>query len=64
MQSIFPPYAGEFRKEDDLDEMVYLLKLIAEEIPVPPRPCFLYTELVEKLSVLLFRGEARVLYLQ
>jgi len=50
MQSIFPPYAGEFWKEDDLDEMVYMLKLIAEEIPIPARPYFHFTGQVEKLA--------------
>ena len=50
IQSLFPPYAGEFWKEDDLDEIVDMLKLITEEIRIPPRPCFQYTEHVEKLA--------------
>ena len=50
MQSIFPPAHGEFWKDEDLDDMIQMLKLIAEEIPIPPRPCFPYTEHAEKLS--------------
>jgi hypothetical protein len=50
MQSIFPPAHGEFWKDEDLDDMIQMLKLIAEELPVPSRPCFLYTQHAEKLS--------------
>ena len=50
MQSIFPPAHGEFWKDEDLDDMVSMLKLIVDERPVPSRPCFPYTEHVEKLA--------------
>ena len=40
MQSIFPPYAGEFWKDEDLDDFVWILKLIADEIPIPPKTMF------------------------
>ena len=50
MQSIFPPHCGEFWKDEDLEDMVYMLKLIAEEIPIPPRPRFYETDHVEKLA--------------
>ena len=49
MQSIFPADTGEFWKADDLDDFVWLLKLITEEIPIPPRPCFRETD-VETLA--------------
>ena len=50
MQSIFPPAHGEFWKDEDLDDMIQMLKLMAEEIPVPSRPCFVHTDHVEKLA--------------
>ena len=50
MQSIFPPHAGEFWKDEDLSDFVWLLKLITIEMRIPPRPCFQYTEHVEKLA--------------
>ena len=48
MQSIFPSHCGEFWKADDLDDFVWMQKLIADQIPLPPRPCFIQTD-VEKL---------------
>ena len=39
MQSIFPPHTGEFWKDEDLDDFIWMLKLITEEIAIPPRPC-------------------------
>ena len=50
MQQIFPPVHGEFWREDDLDGMVRLLKLMVEEIPIPARPFFHHTDHVEKLA--------------
>jgi len=50
MQSIFPPYAGEFWKADDLDDFVWMLKLITEEIPIPSRPCFVQTNAEKRLA--------------
>jgi hypothetical protein len=50
IQSIFPPAHGEFWEDEDLDDIIQMLKLMAEEIPIPPRPCFHYTEHAEKLS--------------
>ena len=50
IQSLFPPYAGEFWKEEDLDDMVNMLRLTSQEIPIPSRPCFVYTDHVEKLA--------------
>ena len=49
MQSIFPPALGEYWKDEDLEDFVWLLKLISEEIPIPSRPCFHYTQHAEKL---------------
>ena len=50
MQSIFPPANEEFWKDEDLEDFVWMLKLISEEIQIPPRPCSAYTENVEKLA--------------
>ena len=49
MQSIFPPHAGEFWKDEDLDDFVWMLKLTTQEIPIPPRPRFIETD-IEKLA--------------
>ena len=50
LQNIFPPYAGEFWKDYDLDDMVNMLKFIAAEIPIPPRPCFQHSGHMEMLA--------------
>ena len=49
MQRIFPPHAGEFWNDEDLSDFVWLLKLITIEMRIPPRPCFIETD-VEKLA--------------
>ena len=49
IQSLFPPDRGEFWKEEDSDEMINMLKLIAKEIPVPRRP-IIRQGLSEKLA--------------
>ena len=49
MQNIFPPHTGDFWKDEDLDDFVWMLKLIADEILIPPRPCFIETD-NEKLA--------------
>ena len=50
IQSIFPPVRGEFWRESYLEDMVNMLKLIAEEIEIPSRPWFCHTDNVEKLA--------------
>ena len=47
MQSYFPPAHGEFWKNEVLQDMSFLTKLMTEEIPIPPRPWLAYTEHVE-----------------
>ena len=44
MQSIFPPDTGEFWRADDLEDFVWMLKLLTEEIPIPPRPSFVKSD--------------------
>ena len=50
MQSIFPPAHGEFWKDEDLEGMVRMLKLIAEELPIPQRPWLPIADHGEKLA--------------
>ena len=50
MQSIFPPHTGEFWKDEDIEAFVWMLKLITDEIPIPPRPEFQQKVHVEKLA--------------
>ena len=40
IKSLFPPDCGEFWKEQDLESMVQMLKLMCEELPIPARPQF------------------------
>ena len=40
LQSLFPPFCGEFWKEEDFESMVQMLKLMCEELPIPARPQF------------------------
>ena len=41
IQSLFHPVLGEFWRDEDLDNMVQMLKLMTEEVSLPPRPSFL-----------------------
>ena len=49
IQNLFPPEKGEFWRDEDLDDMVQMLKLMAEEVSLPPRPSFLPSVTSEKL---------------
>ena len=49
MQSVFEPVYGEFWNDEILNDMVHMLRLMAEEIPIPSRPDFHVNENIEKL---------------